>query len=315
MIEISFLASAKQVLMNLDHLVYFLAVIKHGSFSDAARHSYVTPQTVSKAIRDLERELGIPLFVRTNRGIAPTPFSLDFASRSERVIAEYRELQDFARRYRKMENQETSGTVKVAIASAGERCTFFREEDFSAFRADYPNIQLEIRNHPSEVCLSAFREGFVDAAILLGTCDNASCTKLADIRPSLMVGKRHPLSANQSVRLKEIEPYQTARPLDIRHCYATIKQICRSKAIRLRIVDVGQYGRPYKEFLDENGIIFVGRTSLLLESHENAQIIALNPCDEIIFSLFFVTSPDCSNATELARMYFESIAENMAARI
>ena len=60
--------------MNIKQITYLAAVIEHGSLSAAAKGQYVTVQAVSKAIADLERELGQSLFVRESRGVHPTPF-------------------------------------------------------------------------------------------------------------------------------------------------------------------------------------------------------------------------------------------------
>ncbi len=60
--------------MNLDHIRYALSVADEGSFSAAARVLNVTQPTVSNAVRHLEEQLGGPLFRRTTRALALTPF-------------------------------------------------------------------------------------------------------------------------------------------------------------------------------------------------------------------------------------------------
>ena len=64
--------------LNIKQIRYFAAVVEHGSLSAAAKGQYVTVQAVSKAIADLERELGQSLFVRESRGVHPTPFGKAF---------------------------------------------------------------------------------------------------------------------------------------------------------------------------------------------------------------------------------------------
>lgn len=68
--------------MNIKQITYLAAVIEHGSLSAAAKDQYVTVQTVSKAIADLERELGRRLFVRESRGMRPTPFCQEFGEKA-----------------------------------------------------------------------------------------------------------------------------------------------------------------------------------------------------------------------------------------
>lgn len=58
--------------MDLNALHYFCQVYRCGSFSQAARHLYISQQGVSKAVAQLEQELGVELFVRTAKGLRPT---------------------------------------------------------------------------------------------------------------------------------------------------------------------------------------------------------------------------------------------------
>ena len=48
--------------MDIKHLQYFLEVAKYNSFSLAAEHLYITQPTISKMIKNLEKELGVSLF-------------------------------------------------------------------------------------------------------------------------------------------------------------------------------------------------------------------------------------------------------------
>jgi DNA-binding transcriptional LysR family regulator len=59
--------------MDLRRLGLFLAVVDHGGFTAAARAVHVAQPSVSLAVRELERELGAELFVRSRRGAALTP--------------------------------------------------------------------------------------------------------------------------------------------------------------------------------------------------------------------------------------------------
>ena len=58
--------------MNLQHLRYFLAVARTGGFTQAARQMNVTQPTVSSAVSELEKSMGVQLFNRDNRHVALT---------------------------------------------------------------------------------------------------------------------------------------------------------------------------------------------------------------------------------------------------
>lgn len=70
-------------------LRYFLAVIDTGNFSKAAAQCNVSQPTLSVGISKLERELGQPLFHRTNRRVELTSAGARFASHARRIEAEF----------------------------------------------------------------------------------------------------------------------------------------------------------------------------------------------------------------------------------
>lgn len=83
--------------MTLQNLKYVVAVAEHGSFSAAAKALYISQSTLSSAIKELEAELGTQLFLRSNRGIQPTPDGEDFLRYAREIVEQSRALE---RRYR-----------------------------------------------------------------------------------------------------------------------------------------------------------------------------------------------------------------------
>lgn len=64
--------------MNWQHLTYFLTTAEVQNFTQAAEQLYVTPSTLSKAIRNLENELGFPLFEKQGRNVMLTSYGTTF---------------------------------------------------------------------------------------------------------------------------------------------------------------------------------------------------------------------------------------------
>jgi DNA-binding transcriptional LysR family regulator len=72
--------------MELRHLRYFKAVAEHGSFSGAARGIFVSQSALSEQMADLERELGVPLFDRSERKLRLTVHGEIFLRESNKVL-------------------------------------------------------------------------------------------------------------------------------------------------------------------------------------------------------------------------------------
>ena len=74
--------------MNTEHLVYILEAYKCGSVNKAARNCYISQSHLSTIIKNVEQEIGYPLFHRTANGITATPEGLIFMSHAEKIVTE-----------------------------------------------------------------------------------------------------------------------------------------------------------------------------------------------------------------------------------
>ncbi|GIP15233.1 LysR family transcriptional regulator [Paenibacillus montaniterrae] len=72
--------------MTLQQLKYVLEVNKHGSMNEAARHLFISQPSLSNAIKELEKELSITIFERTNKGITLTQEGVEFLSYARQVV-------------------------------------------------------------------------------------------------------------------------------------------------------------------------------------------------------------------------------------
>ena len=74
--------------MKITELRYIIEIAQCGSVSAASKRLYVAQPNISKAIRSLEEEYQIQLFVRTARGMVPTREGQQFIAQARRVIQE-----------------------------------------------------------------------------------------------------------------------------------------------------------------------------------------------------------------------------------
>src|SRR5262245_48875521 len=73
--------------VELRHLRYFVAVAELSNVSKAARRLRVAQPALSRQIRDLEHELGVPLLERSSRGVRLTEAGRIFAVEAREVLA------------------------------------------------------------------------------------------------------------------------------------------------------------------------------------------------------------------------------------
>lgn len=92
--------------MNLRKLSHFLAVVESGSFRKAAEAVHLSQPALSRSLKSLEEELGIPLFDRSYGRIVPTISSQPIVDHIRRMTAEDRALKDSVRRIKGLEEGE-----------------------------------------------------------------------------------------------------------------------------------------------------------------------------------------------------------------
>src|SRR6202030_2601795 len=84
--------------MELRHLRYFIAAAEEGSMSLAAERVLVAQPSLSRQIKDLEAEVGVPLMVRHARGIDLTPAGRAFLERARFAVSAVESAVEAARR-------------------------------------------------------------------------------------------------------------------------------------------------------------------------------------------------------------------------
>ncbi len=95
--------------MNLTSLKYALEIEKCGSVTNAARHLCVSQPNLSKIIKELEQSIGFCIFVRKNKGMAPTKKGKEFLAAAQKAVDQFQELENFCQ-------APQEGRVEMSIA-------------------------------------------------------------------------------------------------------------------------------------------------------------------------------------------------------
>ena len=81
-------------MLETRQLLYLDAIFRHRSFTKASQELFVSQSTLSIAIKNLERELGVKLLIRSSKHIAFTPEGEELMLYSQRILRELREAQE-----------------------------------------------------------------------------------------------------------------------------------------------------------------------------------------------------------------------------
>ncbi len=186
--------------MELRHLRYFTAVAAHGSFSRAANNLHLTQPALSRQVKDLEDELGVPLFVRGTNAVTLTEAGEVF----------YEEARDLLARADQA-IQRVRGEAKSEVLRVGygpSLTTGIMPKALERFQAAVPRVRIELEDLTPREIADKIKHGLLDLVIA-----PASITTLirgfhwSEIRRLslvLIAGGRHPLAKLTKVPPKRL---------------------------------------------------------------------------------------------------------------
>ena len=184
--------------MKLTQLRDVVTVGERGSLRGAARHLGLAQPAITRSIREIERELGVPLFERQAKGMVLTPMG-------ERFVLRARTVQDELRRAREEIDQlrgQTTGRVDVALSTVSHLALLPRS--LTEFRTRFPEVLINIEEalYPNiEIPLLTGRIDFyVGPLPETPLPKDLSVEKLFDNKRVILARKGHALANARSLR-------------------------------------------------------------------------------------------------------------------
>lgn len=147
--------------MNLRTLRAFVEVVRQGGFSQAAAVVSLTQSSVSKAIKTLEDELGMPLLNRLGHRNELTAAGEIAYSRALVLLAEHNDLVAEINDLRGLRR----GVLRIGLPPVG--CGVLFATMFATYRTRYPDIDIELTEYGSKRLRECLEAGEVDLAALL----------------------------------------------------------------------------------------------------------------------------------------------------
>jgi LysR family transcriptional regulator, low CO2-responsive transcriptional regulator len=146
--------------VTLRQLRIFAAVARELSFVRAAEELNLSPPAVSMQIKELEAEIGMPLFDRSSRRVSLTTVGEYVLAHARRVLVAMRDAEDMVARFRGLK----IGPLDVAMVSTAK---YFLPRMLADFRADHPGVDIRLRvcSNRDEIA-GLMQEGDVELAIM-----------------------------------------------------------------------------------------------------------------------------------------------------
>lgn len=190
--------------MTIAQIKYFVTVAKCLSFTKAAEQLFVSQPALSRHIKNMEEELNIQLFVRTNNGIRLTPAGSHLYVGMLDMYENYIEMLQKAEKIQKGLN----GSLKIGILDQTNVADFmpliYRE-----FLVHHPNVDLEFTEGSFSYLISELYAGRMDMIFTLQfeieRKESILYQYVSRSKDYIVMSKYHPLAAKEHLTLEDVK--------------------------------------------------------------------------------------------------------------
>src|SRR5882757_6169063 len=192
--------------MELRHLRYFLRIAELNNLTRAAEQTFVTQSTLSHALRQLEDELGTPLFDRVGRNIRLTKAGQLFRDYAARAINEVGRGITALHEVRGLEG----GTLNIGVIPIFSLPHV--PHTVAAFAALHPKVRIVVQELRSRALEDMLAAGHLDLGIAFhpASRDEVESEYFFDERLVLVVGRAHPLAAKRVLPVNALDKFSLA---------------------------------------------------------------------------------------------------------
>ena len=197
--------------MKLNQLRYAIAVANHKSMNKAAEELYITQQSLSSAIRELEEEIRLKIFVRSNRGITITSEGEEFLGYARQMLDYYRLMEE-----KYIDNKETKKKFSVSMQHYTFAVEAFmnmaktlevHEYELAVHETKTSEVIENVYFNRSEIGIlyrNDFNEKFINKILKE---KDLEFIPLFDCGIYVYMGKKNPLAKKAIIDFQDLEPY------------------------------------------------------------------------------------------------------------
>lgn len=197
--------------MTLTQLKYAIAVSDTKSINEAARVLFIAQPSLSASIHDLEEEIGIELFRRTNRGVSVTVEGEEFLSYARQVVEQYQliEAKYIEKKKGKKKFSVSMQHYTFAVNAFVEMVKQFGmdEYEFAVYETKTYEVIEDVKNLKSEIGILYLNEFNAKVLQKLFKEYHLEFHEIFTCGIYVYMSKNHPLANKKEIEMKELEDY------------------------------------------------------------------------------------------------------------
>lgn len=197
--------------MTLQQLRYAVTIANLGSMNEAAKQLFLSQPSLSSAIKELEQEMHLTIFKRTNKGVIPTVEGEDFLVYARQILGQVELLEE---RYIEHLNRKKKFGVSTqhysfAVKAFVEMVKSFdmNEYEFAMRETRTYEILEDVKTGKSEIGILYLNEFNNKVMTKMIRSKELVFTSLFDCKAYVYLWKGHPLAAKKRITMDELEDY------------------------------------------------------------------------------------------------------------
>ncbi|MCU6760902.1 HTH-type transcriptional regulator gltC [uncultured Roseburia sp.] len=190
--------------MTIVQIKYFITVVKCASYTKAAEQLFISQPALSRHIKNMEEELNIQLFLRTNNGIRLTPAGSSLYVGMLDLYENYIEMVNKAEKIQK----GLDGTLKIGILDQ-TNVSDFMPMIYQYFQENYPNVDLWFQEGSFNYLVSELYSGRLDLIYTLKfeieRKEGIMYQYVSHSKDHIVMSRFHPLAKKDQVTLDDVK--------------------------------------------------------------------------------------------------------------
>lgn len=196
--------------MTIQQCKYVLSVAEHGSFNEAAKQLFIAQSSLSGSIKQLENELGIIIFERSNHGVYLTEKGAEFVRYASQLTEQADFITHHITRCEKTQKLYISTQHYDFVADAFARLLNIElgsEGSFSLRETKTYDVIRDVENAFSDIGIIAVREDDRDLMERYLSNKNLSFTPFLQTYPHVFIRRDHPLAGKEIIASADLRDY------------------------------------------------------------------------------------------------------------
>ena len=197
--------------MNIKHFQYLIEIERVRSISQAAENLYIGQPNLSRILKEIELDVGFPIFLRTTHGVKPTERGATFLQHARNILREVESIQMMS------PHQMVEDRLRICIPRSAVSFQMVAEYLQNFCRDQKLNVVIRechakktldfLTGGHAEIGIIRFREGYEEYFQEIASTANLTFRTLSYYDDMVLMHKNHPLAAKDRIKVEDLNKW------------------------------------------------------------------------------------------------------------